>query len=228
MTPTEKDKLRKCPFCNNIAPLLLVKKGTQYFQCVACQTIFSDPLENDNMIGGVAEVERNEKENAERLYRVSKSLGGVKDGPKILDFGCGHGMFLKVLRDDGWEAEGYDLYNPEFNSKLPERGYYHLVMATEVIEHTSAPYLEVDVMFRALVPGGMVIIETSFVDIAKEDGIPLEDFFYISPLAGHSTIFSHHSLDLLMVMKGFAVSAHWNRHVRSYRKPHKDTIWKGR
>jgi len=214
----EKEKLRWCPLCRNIAPLRLTKLNTDYFQCVACRTLFSDPLDNEDKIGGVAEVERNQKENHERIDRVKRALRGVVEGPRILDFGCGHGLLVKDLQEVGYKADGYDCFNPEFN-QLPKHNLYEVVTAIEVVEHTSQPYHEFDVIMRALKPGGMVIIETSFVDVAEKEGIALEDFPYVSPEAGHSTIFSHHGLDVLMCLKGFLPSAHWNRHVRSYMKP---------
>lgn len=215
---TEKEKLRWCPLCRNIAPFRLTKINTDYFQCVACRTLFSDPLDNEDKIGGVAEVERNEKENHERIARVKRALRDVVEGPRILDFGCGHGLLVKDLKEVGYNADGYDCYNPEF-AKLPGHNLYEVVTAIEVIEHTSPPYFELDVIFRALRPGGMLIVETSFVDIAEMEGIELEDFHYVSPEAGHSTIFSHHGMDVLMVLKGFIPAPHWNRHVRSYTKP---------
>ena len=62
------------------------------------------------------------------------------------------------------------------------------------------------------------MVETSFVDIAAQEGIELEDFFYIEPSVGHSTIFSHHGLDLLMATKGLPPLQHFNRNVRLFYK----------
>jgi ubiquinone/menaquinone biosynthesis C-methylase UbiE len=128
-------------------------------------------------------------------------------------------MFVEDLKKTGYTAEGYDLYNSEFNERLPEKNKFHVVTMIEVIEHTSAPYVELDVIFRSLMPGGILIVETSFVDVAREENIPLDEFHYVAPEAGHATIFSHHSLDLLMCKKGFLTSIHFNRHVRCYNKP---------
>lgn len=218
------ENLRHCPMCSNIAMPTVLKNEVQYFQCWGCDVLFSDPLDNDDKIGGVAEVERNAKENHERIDRISRALGGIKDGPRILDFGCGHGILVKELIEQGWDADGYDLYNDEFNSHLPAHNTYQIVIMIECIEHTTAPYYELDCIYRALVPGGMLIVETSFVDVAIEEGIPLSEFHYVSPEAGHSTIFSHHALDVLMCRKGFIPAPHWNRHVRCYNKPMNKTF----
>lgn len=208
-----------CRICDNQAHYIFTKPPAEYYQCTNCRTVFCDPLDNDNMIGGGAEIERNATQNQGRIDRLSNMLGGYKNQSRVLDFGCGHGMLVNDLRAAGFQADGYDLYNPEFNEKLPERNTYNVITCVEVIEHTSAPFYELDVMFRALMHGGGVYIETGFVDVAEQEEIPLEEFYYINPIAGHATIFSHHGLDVLMISKGFKIMQHYNRNVRIYRKP---------
>jgi SAM-dependent methyltransferase len=209
-----------CPICNNEAGLRLNKGGVEYFQCANCNTLFSDPLDNDNMVGGGNEEKRNTEQNYIRIGRVEEmTLGMRKEDVHILDFGCGHGYLVQDLREAGYiNTVGYDPYNEEF-CKLPEKNKFHIVIAIEVIEHTSANFVEVDVMYRSLLPNGLVYLETSFTDIAEEEGIPLEDFFYIEPSVGHSTIFSHHGLDLLFAIKRFVPTQHFNRNARLFKKP---------
>lgn len=212
-------KDKTCPICSNQALPRLAKGNTQYHQCTNCHTLFCDPLDNDNMIGGEHEVGRNVEQNHLRIARIDEMIkGSKKDNIHILDFGCGHGMLIGDLANEGYVVSGYDAYSDVYNN-LPEKNNYHIITAIEVIEHTSSPYAEVDVMFRSLIPGGVVMFETSFIDIAEQEGIELEDFFYIAPQNGHSTIFSHHGLDLLMCLKGFIPRQHFNRHVRVYQKP---------
>jgi SAM-dependent methyltransferase len=180
--------------------------------------LFSDPLDNSDMVGGGNELTRNVQQNHLRLDRINNMcIGFDKSMIHILDFGCGHGMLINKLEKEGYSVYGYDAYNEDFN-KLPDKGVYSIVTMVEVIEHTSAPFAELDVIHRSLVPGGIVMIETSFTDVAAQEGIELEDFFYIDPSVGHSTIFSHHGLDVLMCLKGFKPISHWNRHVRGYQK----------
>lgn len=214
-----KDKI--CPICSNQAIQRLNRGYVSYFQCANCKTLFSDPLENANMIGGEHEEGRNKEQNHLRIERINNMVkGSNKEDVQILDFGCGHGMLIADLKANGYpNVYGYDAYSDEFNV-LPEKEKYHIITAVELIEHTSHPFIEIDVMYRSLVPGGAVMFETSFVDVAQQEGIDLEDFFYIAPQNGHSTIFSHHGLDLLMVLKGFIPCCHINRHVRVYQKPY--------
>ena len=206
---------RTCIVCDNTSNKRLVVSKVPYFQCESCKTLFSDPLPNEGMVGGGFEIERNLYQNKERISRVEKMFG--KAAVNVLDFGCGHGLLVADLISNGYNATGYDAYNPKFTKKPPKETF-ELVMAVEVVEHLSYPFYEFDFINRCLKPGGIFYIETSFVNVAEEEEIPLEDFEYISPSVGHSTIFSHHGLDLILALKGFVPQHHINRHVRLYRK----------
>lgn len=199
----------QCPVCQHDNPVAFDKSGVDYHLCEVCQTCYSVALPNANMLGGVAEEERR-NDNAERVRRFK--LYGCKS---LLDFGCGHGYLVNDAADLGLTVFGYDLYNPQF-SKLPVQTV-DVVSMVEVIEHMVAPFFELNMVWDALKPKGHVYIETSFTDIGKKLG-PLEEFFYISPEAGHSTIFSHKSLDMLMTAKGFTPLQHINPTVRIYQK----------
>lgn len=208
---------QKCPVCNNISTIRLTKGFVKYFQCHSCETLFCGDLPNDNMVGGGCEEERNVQQNGERIERLDQLLGGKRKGLNVLDFGCGSGMLVDDLNKAGYAATGFDVYNPLF-SKLPPKNFFHACTMIEVVEHLSTPYIELELICRSLLPGGILMVETSFTDVAKEENIPLEDFFYIAPEAGHSTIFSHHGLDVLMCLKGFKPYEHFNRHSRIYLK----------
>jgi hypothetical protein len=125
-------------------------------------------------------------------------------------------MLVDYLNDNNIIADGYDLYNPIYNSF--KNNNYDLVSMVEVIEHTCYPFNEIDVIYGKLKDGGILYIETSFVDIAKSIGIKLNDYEYINPLLGHCTIFSFLGLDLLIESKGFEKMTPINDNVRLYVK----------
>lgn len=203
----------KCPCCKIKSEPLLIKSGVQYYQCKYCETVFSGALPNDNKIGGGFEDERNEQ-NSERIERVKKYLPSLPN-KRILDFGCGHGMLVKDMVAGGLDAHGYDKYNPSFD-KID--GMFGLFTIVEVIEHLSEPFDELDMIRCISGEAAVLYVESSFTDVAKQEQIPLEDFFYISPEVGHSTIFSHKGLDILMAEKGFYALEPINRNVRIYGK----------
>jgi len=211
--------MKKCPACNSKSYNIFEKKETQYYQCSYCKSVFSDALPNDNMVGGGFEVERNTQQNQGRLERFVGLLG---NSAKILDYGCGHGMLLDFLKQNNINAFGYDKFNPDYNF-IAEHDF-DLVSMVEVIEHLSHPFSELDQINLLLKEGGILYIETSFTDIAEHRKIPLDEFFYIEPSVGHSTIFSHFGLDILMVKKGFLPLTHINENVRLYKKASNEVI----
>lgn len=209
---------RFCSICGNPAPLRLRKLTIDYFECESCKHLFSDYIEQDNMVGGEHEIGRNQQQNHIRLDRVATMTNGMKkEDVNIVDWGCGHGMLVADLRAAGYNVMGFDPYNPEFN-RLPEKGKYHVCLMVEIIEHTCPDYIELDAINRCLLDGGLTYIETGFSNIPQQDGIPLDDYFYIAPQNGHSSIFSHHSLDLLMRIKGFETRRHFDRNTRLFSK----------
>lgn len=203
-----------CPCCGSVSSLSFKKGGFEYFSCPSCQTTYVPTgIPNDNLVGGGNEEIRNREQNEDRLKRVA-TLSGVTG--RKLDFGCGHGMLVQDGKKAGFDFYGYDKFNPEFDKK-PE-GKFNFVSMVEVIEHLSKPYYELNMINEMMEPGGILYIETSFTDVAEEEGFQVKDFFYTNPDAGHATIFSHIGLDQLMVKKGFEAKAHINRTVRVYVK----------
>jgi len=208
---------RTCVICSNEAPHRLTKGHTLYYQCESCRTLFSDPLSQDGLCGGQHEAGR-ALQNDIRLDRIKTMTRGMKkEDIRILDFGCGNFMLGKYLQDKGYDVMGYDAYNEEY-SRLPEKNKYHICLCIECVEHLSSPFIELDVMHRSLVEGGLCYFESGFINIAIRDNIQLEDYLYVNPDAGHATVFSHHGLDLLLQIKGFLPKRHFDDNTRLYRK----------
>lgn len=210
-----------CVICSNEPDKFFYKGIHLYSQCANCKTVFCEALEQDDLVGGEYEVERNKKENylrIERIDQVRLKMDIPKEETRILDFGCGNGYLLTDLKEAGFKyVDGYDAYNEQY-LKLPQKEMYHVINCTECIEHMSEPFREIDVMYRSLVNYGCVILESGFLNVCERDNIALEDYFYIEPKSGHSTIFSHHGIDVLMCLKKFIPRQHVNVHVRIYQK----------
>jgi SAM-dependent methyltransferase len=206
-----------CLICGNPSHLFITKKNTDYYTCESCNTIFSAPLDQESMVGGMHE-EGRALQNPIRLDRIKTMTEGIKkEDIRILDFGCGNFLLGKYLQNKGYNVTGYDAYSEEY-SCLPEKNKYHLCLMIEVIEHTSSPFIELEVIHRSLKDGGLLYVETGFYDVMIEDNVKPEDYVYIEPSVGHSTIFSHHSLDLLMAYRGFRTRRHFDRNCRLYEK----------
>lgn len=172
-------------------------------------TIFSDPLDQSEMVGGGAEEERNELENPVRMERILQLCPG---NPRVLDFGCGHGLFVEHLFYYGIDVQGYDKFNQPFSTP-PELNTFDIVTMIEVVEHMSSPFDEFKMIYDCLKPGGKFYIETSFTDWHKFDS------WYIDPKFGHSCVWSHAGLTYMLKEFGFEESNHFNRNARVYVKP---------
>jgi len=214
-----------------------ISKGNVTYTQYPDGTLMSGPLDQSGKIGGEAEEERNQVHNPQRLQRILQ----FHPRPHVLDYGCGSGMLVHYLRSNGVEAWGYDKYAKDIHKEPPglqamarvplseyvryntdivfdaigfPENRFDVITMIEVIEHTSEPFNELDLIFRMLKPGGVVMIETSFTDWMDIETDP-----YINPSLGHSTIFSHKGLDMVMAAKGFEAYGHINRNVRVYQKP---------
>ena len=100
---------KNCIACNNISLPIFEKSKVQYYQCGFCETVFSDPVPNDNMIGGGMEIERNTLQNIDRIKRFYKLCPSIIDGVPVLDYGYGHGMLVEDMKKQGIDCDGYDL-----------------------------------------------------------------------------------------------------------------------
>ena len=56
----------------------------------------------------------------------------IERGSRILDYGCGNGRLITRLRQEGFDAEGYDPHHAEFESV---KGAFQLVCLIHVFEH---------------------------------------------------------------------------------------------
>jgi 2-polyprenyl-3-methyl-5-hydroxy-6-metoxy-1,4-benzoquinol methylase len=96
----------------------------------------------------------------------------VKTSHKVLDIGCGKGLFLDVLKSLGKETHGLE---PDINAvKILEKHGHHvhgdtgiiednsfdLVTMFQVLEHVEDPAMLIHEIDRILKPGGYFVVET--------------------------------------------------------------------
>ena len=198
----------KSPITGKVAKKAFVKGGVQYYTD-ELNNIFCNKLDQSGMVGGGNEDTRNTDEmNLVRMYRIQKLSG--KQQPTILDYGCGSGLMVTYMQDAGIDCDGYDPYNGYYADVLSLKKEYDVIVLTEVIEHLTAPFAELQEIKYLCHPGSKVMIETSFTEWITQDDI------YINPEVGHCTIFSHAGLDNLMEQFGFVPDNHINQNVRIY------------
>jgi exonuclease III len=103
---------------------------------------------------------RSEPSAVARAIAASELVNGKR--PKIFDFGCGRGKDLRFYQGLGFEADGWDPYEPFGLSKRPT-GQYDIVTCTFVLNVLPNPYERVRTLLDSLSftrRGGFLVIAT--------------------------------------------------------------------
>ncbi len=142
-----------------------------------------------------------------------RSIGG---GARLLEIGCGTGVFLAKAREHGFDCSGLELssYAAEFVRKMgipvetkaiedanfPENSWDVIVMR-EVIEHLAHPKEALQTIHRWLKPGGVLFMATGNYD-CPERKLRGSDWFYFMP-EGHLYYFSNRTMTKYLKKVGF-------------------------
>lgn len=100
---------------------------------------------------------------ANRLRQLRRL--GFRDSDRILDYGCGAGLFVDALRTKGLqEVFGYDAFVPGYDDPRRLQEQYDAVVSYDVIEHDDAPGELMRRLTRLVRPGGLLVIGTPNAD----------------------------------------------------------------
>ncbi len=135
---------------------------------------------------------------------------------KLLEIGCGTGVFLAKAREHGFDCSGLELssYAADFVRKMgipvetkaieeanfPENTWDVIVMR-EVIEHLPHPMEALKTIHRWLKPGGVLFMATGNYD-CPERKLRGSDWFYFMP-EGHLYYFSNRTMTKYLKKVGF-------------------------
>lgn len=134
----------------------------------------------------------------------------------LLDVGCGNGAFLQIAKTLGYRVEGLEP-DPDAarvsvtqgfrvwqgtvpDTPLPE-GAYSQITLSHVVEHLHSPKAAMMSLFRALLPGGRIWIQTPNIE-AQGFAKFGRDWRGLEP-PRHLCLFSPGSLERLLVECGF-------------------------
>ena len=129
----------RCPICQSHSSPALVKDGCAYFECGTCAFLFYRPANRDGPKSVLSFYDRHywEMERPEALRREQEDgflrtleLLYISSIPveNILDFGCGLGVTVGLLRDRlGLNAIGVDL-----SADFEETDYLHRCSLEEI------------------------------------------------------------------------------------------------
>lgn len=162
------------------AMVLRVQEHT-IVRCTTCGRHALDPMPHEVAMEGFDEgsgydlVEGLREAILTQHARTLTALEGVVGGRRLLDAGCGTGMFLEAATARGWNAVGVDparaamvaasarglrVIHGHLDDPSLEAGSFDAVTALQVVEHLPDPRNFLARCARLLRPGGALLIAT--------------------------------------------------------------------
>jgi 2-polyprenyl-3-methyl-5-hydroxy-6-metoxy-1,4-benzoquinol methylase len=253
MTPTV--AAPRCACCGSDASALQHRLSLfDVYRCAACTLLFRHPLPMADSLEELYEDEtyhdgayfRNTALDYDlsapeiRIYRAALAhLARLAPGGRLLDVGCGRGVFLDLARKEGfavsgvelstrhvrWARErfGLDVCAAEFLSSGHAPGGYDVVTMWDFLEHVLDPVAVLRRARELLAPRGILLVFT--IDTSSLFNLvgaalarlslglvqrPLELLYDVH----HNFYFTRTSLEKLLLAQGFASEA-WYGH-RAY------------
>jgi len=228
-----------CNFCgDDDYKIKYVKDGYNIVQCNKCGLVYVNPrltqeaiirlYDKDYFLGEGFDKSVQYKNEFEELSEkidlsdwdastIKEFLQTKEQTPKLLDIGCGMGLFLWKAKKVGFDVEGIELspFAAEFvrskgitvrdksiyEETLPEN-HYDAISMKEVIEHLPDPKAALRNIYNSLKPGGVLFMTTGNYD-CPERKLRGKDWFYFMP-EGHIYVFSNKTMTNYLKEIGFS------------------------
>jgi 2-polyprenyl-3-methyl-5-hydroxy-6-metoxy-1,4-benzoquinol methylase len=232
-----------CDLCGADAPVQRYeKRGFTIVECPRCHMVYTNPRLKgekiaelydadyfqghgfDRSVDYVGEVTQFGAEhpaytlNDWDLDTIAAMLGPDRArNARLLEIGCGTGVFLAKAREHGFDVEGLELssYAAEFvrSMGIPVQtksiedanfgeGTWDAIVMREVIEHLPHPLESLKTVRRWLKPGGILFMATGNYD-CPERKLKGSDWFYFMP-EGHLYYFSNRTMQKYLRTAGFS------------------------
>lgn len=136
---------------------------------------------------------------------------GLKADSRLLDFGCGKGLFVKFLRERGHiNACGFDPYSEEFGDPAVLRQQYDFVVSYDVIEHVPDPQGYFAELLQMVQPHGQLVVGTPN---AEHINLHPDDKTHAVELSQpyHRHILSESALNRLAELNGMQATQRYTR-----------------
>lgn len=240
-SPTDFIKLEKCPLCGGrdigehryrIGSTCLQGLYSLSY-CQSCHHLFTNPkpssdyltrIYNEMSEGGViltAERDSFLLKLVRLSYFLSRNFISFKKGERLLDVGCGNGLYLDFAKTKGAEVYGNDVDEYQLSRIIKRHGrekirigelkgnswdndFFDYVTLWHQFEHDFDPSATIKEIHRILKPGGQVIIDVPNIDCLERSVFGRYWTMYALPF--HLNHFSPKSLTKLLEKNGFSVS----------------------
>lgn len=161
-------------------------------KCSSCQIVFTDPFPSKTLQKEVnrelygRQMVQNEyweklPQLKRRVKKIVTELQKFKKTGKLLDIGCGFGLFLKMAKEVGFKVYGVEMeketvkaaqekfglknISPKSVEKIdfPER-YFDVITLFDILEHLENPEVILKKLKRLLKPDGLLVIQSPNIE----------------------------------------------------------------
>jgi len=231
-----------CPICNNkeeidgnIAKLYTVvvsdnkneSKNFEMRQCSECDIVYLNPMPKNEYLASFYEKGYHRVKESflnETISRFNRKLAvseikKIKSDGKVLDIGCGRGMFLKSMQEAGYEVCGIepsgdgskiarDIAKLKIsNCRLDEfeccDNSFDIVMLWHVLEHMSSPAESLEQIKKIIKPDGILIVEVP--NFSSIESRFFNRYWQHLDVPRHMFFYNKKSLEKFLNLKGYEI-----------------------
>jgi hypothetical protein len=200
-----------CSLCGEQAPFLfrqkvLKKYDASYFQCSRCDLIQTEEpfWLKEAPWPAIAALDTGAVSRNRLCRRLTLALSyalGLNPASRCLDYSGGSGLFVRMMRDEGFDFRWHDLYaSNQFAKGFEGRvdAKYDLLTCFEVFEHFAAPGEELDLVFG---PQHDFVFVSTLLHNGHKEGW----WYYCPEAGGHVSFYSRRTMEHLGQRHGYAV-----------------------
>ena len=167
-----------CPLCKSESKLIWKERKYKVYRCLNCKVAFLYPVPETEKIYNRDYFEKwylKYYEERKQYFKnlIEKLKNYFPEKGKILDIGCGAGIFLDIMKEMDWDVYGQDIspfavkycenkgYTVYKNlSEINKEGTFDVITMFDVIAHIPDPLLYLNQCRKLLKKGGILIIKT--------------------------------------------------------------------